>query len=265
MKRVLKGPPPRLLQNYLSINPVATWDQMRDDNAQGGYRAAHSCRDQAMSDQGEICAYCEQKMSLEGYSRPQVEHFHQKSDRGGSHNWSLDWRNMLAVCDGGSRSSKEDRIEHPLPQNLSCDAHKNHVKGLPVDCEGYLLNPLDIPPFPNLFVFDKATCCIKPNETACSLVELPENTYETTAELVARTIEILNLNCNRLFKKRQHHMWNIDHVKKVLRQRGISPTKMHEKLIYRFFGTKWPEFFATLRCCLGEAVESYLMSIDFKG
>ena len=87
----------------------------------------------------------------------------------------------------------------------------------------------------------------------------------TTTELVNQTIKILNLNCNRLTEKRQLLVRNIDHNKKVLRKKGIPPADMYENLVQRYFQRKWPEFFTTLRCCLGPAAEDHLLSIDFQG
>ena len=263
MKRVCKNRPgPQVLQDYTQAYPDATWDQMRND------KAAHDCRELATRDQHELCAYCEQKISTDDPLHCRIEHFHPKSDKTGMHNWSLDWGNMLAVCDGGSRASQEEQKTHPLPANLSCDAHKNHMiqmKKLPATCEGYLLNPLDVPSFPNLFALDKGIGYFKPDEISCATVEIPGNACGTTAELVNRTIASLNLNCERLAEKRRLLVVNIDKNKKVLRQKGISSTEVPEKLISRYFSAKWPEFFTTLRCCLGPATEDYLKSMHYRG
>ena len=160
MKRVAKSLPPQALLDYIGINPNSTWDQMSNDGLGNGLQAVHECREQAILDQKGLCAYCEQKISSKNPQRRRIEHFHPKSDDSGRHNWSLDWTNMLAVCDGGSASTQEERIINPLPENLSCDSHKNHVLqvgGLSTNCESYLINPLHIPAFPNIFKFNKAT------------------------------------------------------------------------------------------------------------
>ena len=263
MKRVCKSPSgPQTLQDYKLTYPDATWDQMRND------QAAHDCRDQASQDQHGLCAYCEQKITADDPLHCRIEHFHPKSDKDGTHNWDLDWENMLAVCDGGSGSSQEERKMHPLPANLSCDAHKNHMmqtRKLPVACEGHLLNPLSVPSFPNLFALDKGTGYFKPDEASCAVVEISDNACDTTAELVNRTITILNLNCERLAEKRRLLVVNIDQNKKTLRQKGISPAEMPEKLGSRYFSTKWPEFFTTLRCCLGPIAENYLKTLHYQG
>jgi hypothetical protein len=56
-------------------------------------------------------------------------------------NWALDWNNIFGVCIGGDDSDKK---LHPLPENLSCDSHKNHLvnkKQLPGACEKFLVMP----------------------------------------------------------------------------------------------------------------------------
>ena len=268
MKRVSKSAPPQTLVNYASAYPGATWDQMRDDNTNDGYTAARDCRIDAVRDQGGLCAYCESRISPDDPLHCGVEHFHSKADKGGNHNWSLDWQNMLAVCDGGSKRTQEDKALYPLPENLSCDAHKDHMVNrgkLATKCEGFLLNPTNAPAFPNVFSFHKGTGCLSPNAECCEGVEIPGNAYESTTELISHTIEFLNLNCDRLVERRRRLVVNIDRNKKELRARNISPADMPGKLIQRYFSVKWPEFFTTLRCCLGATVENYLISIYYQG
>jgi len=175
---------------------------------------------------------------------------------------------MLAVCDGGSGSSQDEQKTHPLPKNLSCDAYKDRLVqmgGLPVACEGYLLNPLDIPAFPQLFAFEKGTWCLKPDEEGCAFVDIPGNAYETTKELVSFTINNLNLNCDRLKDLRKRLVYNVERNIKKLRESGYKPADMPERLVQRYFRNKWPEFFTTLRCLLGDAAEEYLASINYQG
>jgi len=136
---------------------------------------------------------------------------------------------------------------------------------LPAACEGYLLNPRDIPSFPNLFTLDKGAGHFKPDEASCASVKIPGNTFGTTCELVSYTITALNLNCERLAEKRRCLVVNIDQNKKTLRLKGISPDKVPEKLLPRYFSVKWPEFFTTLRCCLATAAEGHLKNMDYQG
>ena len=268
MKRVCKGSPPQSLGVFVAANPEATWEDMSYDNTQGGARAAHDCRDKTIDDQNGLCAYCEQTVSSLAPMRRRLEHFHPKSDKSGAVNWGLDWGNMLAACDGGSWRVTDEEKSYPLPGNLSCDEHKNHmvITGkLSIECEGRLLNPLDAPAFPNVFLFEKGTWHLKPNEAACACVEIPGNVFQTTAELVSQTISILNLNCDRLADRRKLLVWNIERNKKTLRDKNIPHTEMQEKLVQRYFTKKWPEFFTTLRCLLGDAAEDYLALIEYRG
>lgn len=268
MKRVDKSfPCPQTLTKYAQDHPDSTWEDMRSDNPNGS-QAARECRDRTVQDQRGLCAYCEQKISAKDSLRCRIEHFHPKSDTSETRNWSLDWKNMLAVCDGGSRTSGEQPVVHPLPENLSCDAHKNRMiqtGKLSVACEGHLLNPLEIPAFPNLFALDKGTGYIKPDETSCAAVNIHGNACDTTTELVGRTIEILNLNCERLAEKRRILVVDIDQNKKRLREKGVLPAEMPGKLVSRYFNAKWPEFFTTIRCCLGHTAEAYLQSVNYQG
>jgi uncharacterized protein (TIGR02646 family) len=239
---------------------------MRNDNAGGGTQAAHDCRAQAVSDQYGLCAFCEQRISIDDPLHCHVEHFHPKSDR--SKNWGLNWQNMLAVCDGGSAASQKARQCWPLPDNLSCDAHKDRMiqtGTLPTDCDGWLLNPLDLPAFPNLFALDKGKGHLETENAACRTVVINGNRHSSTAELITNTIRVLNLNCERLAEKRRQLVVNVDQNKKMLRQKGIRPADMPEKLVSRYFNEKWPQFFTALRCCLGEAVEKYLQNMHFQG
>jgi hypothetical protein len=175
---------------------------------------------------------------------------------------------MLAVCDGGERTPAQGRTIHPLPANLSCDAHKNHALqsgDLPVDCEGRLLNPLDIPAFPNLFVLDKGMGHLDADDAVCRAMPMPDNKQASTSELVRCTIKVLNLNCERLAEKRRLLVVNIDRNKKTLRRKGIPPADMPRKLVARYFSAQWPEFFTAIRCCLGQAAEERLHETNFQG
>jgi uncharacterized protein (TIGR02646 family) len=213
MKIILKGDEPKSLFTYRQSNPKATWDQMKEDGLNNGRQAADDCRDQALADQEGLCAYCERKITKDRPNHCRVEHFHPKSDRSSTHNWDLDWNNMLACCDGGE---SEGSAESPLPDNLSCDAFKNHQinvrKKLPLQCDGLIINPLDIG-YENLFDFDKGTGRLKANQTACDRITIPGNKLTNTFELVTKTIEHLNLNCERLARDRRTVVKDIDQKK----------------------------------------------------
>ena len=268
MKRVLKGDAPHLLIEYTTVHPDSSWVEMSEDNTFKGSQAAHACRNQTVSDQFGLCAYCEQKISSAAPTRRRLEHFHPKSDNEVAHNWGLDWENMLATCDGGSWRVSEDELNYPLPDNLSCDEHKNHMVSrgkLPVNCEGYLINPLSMPAFPNLFSLEGGSWKLLADEKSCTNVTFAENTYFSTFELVCQTINILNLNCDRLVEERKQLVFNINRNIKTLRDKGYSPNEVPGQLVSRYFNEKWPKFFTTLRCFIGTAVDDYLKVEGYNG
>lgn len=264
MKRVLKSQDePDELRIYREYFPENTWEVMRDDPWHRGLEIPGICRERAIEDQFGLCAYCECKITSLEPAKCRVEHFHQKSDREGGYNWDLDWSNMLAACIGGAN---EEIL--PLPENLSCDAYKNHAvqKGkIPASCTGIILNPLCTPPFPCLFDIDKRNCKLIPNKENCEQVFVPGDLLQNTEELVQRTIDVLNLNCDRLLCERVKVFQDIERKKARLRKQGVAREQAFSRILSSYFYTRWPEYFTTIRCLLGEPAESYLQSIGFEG
>ncbi|MBF0551614.1 MAG: TIGR02646 family protein [Deltaproteobacteria bacterium] len=237
---------------------------MRNDPYFEGQEAYTQIRNQLLKDQGGICAYCELDISIRD-NRPlkcRVEHFHSKSDSTPSKNWALDWNNLLAVCNGGS--NPDVKVE-----NLSCDAHKDRMirKGkLSKACEGWILSPLQVNSFPNLFKVNHFSGKLEPDERACSeALPIQPNTLGSTRELVQNTIDMLNLNCDRLCQERRILIRTIEQGKKEQRKKGFSPTECIENLCKRYFHFRWHQFFSTIRACLGQAAEKYLQKIDYNG
>lgn len=258
MKRVVKGPEPPSLLDYRDAFHHSTWESMKDDAAHHGDLAYQDCRAQALADQHCLCAYCERTIEPDTPHRYRVEHFHSKADRSGQHNWALDWQNMLVCCDGGEQ---EGSWAEPLPENLSCDAAKNYHEQrghLAAPVEEALLNPLELPAFPNLFWFDKATCTLHPNAESCASAGVDTSK-------VQRTLDMLQLNCQRLTRLRHKILINIDQNKKVLRQKHIPLEEIDAQLVRRYFASGCPEFFTSLRCCLGQCAEEQLKRRNFAG
>ena len=247
MKRVEKSAEPQSLADFRAACPDATWDQMRNDALHNGQQAYADCRSQTGVDQRGLCAYCEIRLNENQAHKWRVEHIHPKSDDLAEHNWHLDWQNLLSVCNGGET---EGCAETPLPENLSCDARKKDSL--------LAINPLDIPAFPNVFAFDKATWYLHADPDACASAGLD-------ADKLEQSIEMLNLNCHRLARLRREVLFAIERRKKILRGKDYTPEKAAPKLASDFFQTQWPEFFTTIRCCLGPAAEEYLRSIDYTG
>lgn len=287
MKRCNKLNEPPSLATYRNAQPNSTWEAMKDDPWHGGQQAYHEIKQTLVQGQRGLCAYCELRIT-KGFSeteldasRPEqrVEHFHPKSDQNPNHNWALDWSNLWAVCHGGSQAplaglpANASTYLEPLAINLSCDAHKDQqitLGKLASDPKGYLLAPNDVVAFPQLFQFapDGAPEACLEN---CATVVIPNNRYADTATLVSRTIEHLNLGCNRLNRNRSKVKGQLIKQIELLRKRakGESPQNAMLKLARRIFSsdtnTLWPEYFTFLRWSLGKSAEEHLKSVQFMG
>jgi len=267
LKRVAGTAEPDELKNYREANPTCGWEAMRQD-AHG--RAVYDViRPRLIEGQGGICAFCEIEINNDDPTHCRVEHFHPKSDRATPHNWALDWNNMIAVCMGGSqRHHAEPYTKEPLPENLSCDAHKDKMiqsHRLEERCEGWIVNPLALPAFPRLFFLKKSTGELLADEACCAEVSLEGNKHPTTQALVEHTISMLNLNCDRLCEARKRILWHIERNKKQLRDAAKTPQQGMDELAHRFLRQRWPGFFTTIRFCLGAAAEQYLQNNGYRG
>ncbi len=215
-------------QNY----PQHHWDDFRNNNQGNNYQAVKNI---IFTDQGGLCAYCENEVNET--HRQRIEHFHPKADLSNQNrNWALDWTNLIGVCLGGS---DVDKSIHPLPANLSCDAHKDHLVGnnkLPIACENHLLNPLNLTAFPCLFDFDKRTGELRA-KADYDKIKIVQNQFGTVTELVEKTIEILNLNCDRLNKQRLAVLNQYN--KEIKKARQINDQEIHSKLATRWFQSRW--------------------------
>jgi uncharacterized protein (TIGR02646 family) len=271
VKKVLKGDEPPLLRSYRQMVPHGEWNQMRNDAHYGGQQAYKDCRIKSIGDQKGLCAYCEIAIHDNNPLRCRVEHFHPKSDTSTAHNWALDWQNMLGVCNGGGNPHQTAEGFHldPTKANLSCDAHKDKMiqaHKLTEDCEGWILNPLRIATSPALFRLEKSTGYLLPGIVACAASPLyTGNRHASVEALVQHTIEMLNLNCDRLAKARLRIIWDIEQNKKKQRQSGFNAQQGLSNLAQRYFRSYWPGFFTTIRLCLSQAAEAHLHAISYAG
>lgn len=258
MKKVQKTPvTPAQLAAFQKADPAATWERLR---AEGRTIYDELCT-RLQTDQGGLCAYCELAATKDAHSL-QVEHVVAKSYRDPACNWVLHWPNMLAVCTGGSRTAREqDRYREPLPDNLSCDQYKNHLVNtgsLGEDSRGIVVNPLDLPAFPPLVVVLHDGSLI-PHADACAQVEISPNAYPTTEELIAKSIEYLNLNCPRLCLARKEASKNVNNELKKCRAASLC-----DKFMALNNGRR-RQFFTVYRSRLGKAAEAYLAASGFQG
>jgi uncharacterized protein (TIGR02646 family) len=258
VKKINKSPLSNSLTQYARQNSQANWDDFRNYNQGNNYKQIKAL---IFTEQGCLCAFCENEVK-EAYKQ-RVEHFHPKSDKTNpNHNWALDWNNVTGVCIGGEGS---DKSTHPLPANLSCDAFKNHLINqgkLSEQCEGYLLNPLELPAFPCLFDFNKRTGKLEPKPNYEG-IEFQNNKYTSTAELVTKTIEHLNLNCDRLNEQRLEVLKIYN--QEIAKARKNNDKTIFTKLVQRWFQKRWISFFTTRRILLGEEAENYLKQINYDG
>lgn len=265
MKRINKMSGSNALIQYATDHPEGRWDDFRcHDGGMGPGGAYASIREQMIKDQGGLCGYCETQIADVAAHKQRVEHFHSKRDTEvGVKNWDLDWQNIFAVCIGGSDS---DQDTHLLPENLSCDAYKEHAIGkgqLPVACEGYVINPLEMPAFPRLMQFDRRTGKLTPDREACAQVNLAGNRLDSTESLVENTIRVLNLNCDRLNQQRREVLFAFERVVKAARK--ANDMEIFQKLCNRWFSIRWPTFFTTRRALLADHAEDYLSQAGYDG
>lgn len=270
MKRIRKGPEPDLLRVFRSIFAEGSWDDFRAWSSDDHPRAYLETRRLTILEQGGLCAYCEIDISDNDPLKCRVEHFHEKSDRSTAHNWALDWRNMLAVCNGGSHAhvTSPEFSMPPLKENLSCDAHKSRMieKGrLQQACEGWILNPLELVAIPSLFRLNKTNGHLMPDEDVCARITLPLNRHADTTLAVLHTIDMFNLNCARLATNRLKLFWELERRKKEQRSLGYLPHDAMRNILRRFWHRQWPGYFTVVRLALLPYSDEYLQLLDFAG
>ncbi len=261
MKKIFKNQlEPRELLNFREGNPNGNWDQLKDNRD-----VYSSCKNQIFIDQFYLCAYCECKIIVSDPLTTRIEHFHPKSDSTDlTKNWALVWDNLIGVCNGGDRPGLSN-YEAPLPQNLSCDAHKAHMDNLgklEKNCEGWILNPIYLMNFPCVFKINFENGCLSANESVCGTLNFQENRFKTAKELVENTIIVLNLNCDRLVKKR---VVVLREIERNIKKWRTSNQNVSQNLVSLYFGYQWRPFFTTIRLRLGNFAEEYLKSINFQG
>lgn len=269
MKKLFKSPPPNELTAYAATYPNNDWDGDFRNHATALQHPGDDFRaikQRLLADQGGLCGYCEKEIGHLNASLQRVEHYHLKSDTSNpAINWSLMWSNILMVCTGGEK----EKAQHPLPVNLSCDAHKNHrlnglaLAGITATLTNQI-NPLNIPASPSLFAFNMQSGELSPDQATCQVLAQAQGL--APAVVVAKiqsTIDLLNLNCDRLCLDRLKVRNQYNQQVKKARENNDLAFKQH--LAQRWFSKRWPSFFTTRRILLGSAAETYLQQIQFQG
>ena len=185
--RKLNEPTPGLGAYCGAVGDAVSWDEFRSHNSGESYR---ELRDALTQNQHGLCAYCE--IAIRGWRR-QIEHVIPQSDDELGKAKALDIANMVACCMGGTVPDDEDRYRRPVGHNTSC----GQAKGSQND-ESFI-DPRILPALSSLMrVIDNG------------LIEADKNACQTAGFLpdhVTRTIEILNLNAERLRSAREKR-WN---------------------------------------------------------
>lgn len=184
--RELNKPTTGLAEYLDTTSSDANWDGFRDHNAGVSYNELIK---KLIDVQHGLCGYCE--ITLIKLDR-QVEHVIPRKDPQHGASREVDITNMIACCKGGTspvfvsseKSSDEDRYIEPVKDNMSCGQEKGDHN------DANFLDPRKLPALPSLtkVLVDGR---IEVDEQACKSEGIP-------ATRVARTIEILNLNAERL-------------------------------------------------------------------
>lgn len=255
MHRINRPQEPAAFLGYRLQNPAErNWDTFSSTTAYSEARKA------LYRNQDGLCVYCEAHLPWdEEHDEPRkgcvrLEHFHAKADPDPTHNWMLDWKNIMMVC----MASGKDDARH-------CDARKEdvqngefHVDGVPPGYvfEGYILNPYEMPR-ERLFKFDEVTGELAPDVMVCKQVAVQGNKHATTEILVDRTIRVLNLNSRVLCRQRKAVHREYEQRRAVLRQRATK--SLNDLIAEEWFGDhRIRDFFTTRRCLLKVKAEPYI-------
>lgn len=257
MKKVRKDRwVPSRLYSYAKRNPCDTWGQFHHRDRKG-YRQV---KEQLLKDQHGLCAYCEISIKLaeeeDQVDDFRVEHFFPKSETDmESHNYHLDWRNMLGVCHGGSQPHvAEANIRYSAKKwDRSCDVPKG---GKAITHK--ILNPLHIPAEIRLFKYDSFTGEMFVDKETCP---------ERLRKKAKNTLRELNLNAPRLMRLRKAAVEVLeDQVEEGVRH-GLEMEEilsmLAEGLLVPDEDGAYPNFFTVIRWYLGEEGERVLAERNY--
>ncbi|ELI8400977.1 TPA: retron system putative HNH endonuclease [Yersinia enterocolitica] len=258
MKKINKEGEPNRLGVFRAAHPNALWERDKDSIGE----TFRCCRaryqetlQQLRTDQGNICAYCEQDL-MSGTNGAlddcRIEHFHPKSKQAqGEPNWSLEWSNLLAVCCGGNQSNvvnSEQRFDSN-PKNYSCDVPKGNKI-----LDTIILNPLKLPNL-NIWKFHRSTGELSVNEDLCLSLGLD-------VDMAHQTIKELNLNSPRLIRLRKTVLNNLNYLITERLKHGQTIEQAISFITISVFRKNragdWPSFFSAARFYLGQQAELVL-------
>ena len=242
--RRLEEPTPGLVTYLDCVGDDTDWDEFRSHGSGASYRELGA----ALADnQRGLCAYCE--MTIRG-RRHQIEHVIPRNALEHGHAKALDIANMLACCMGGTAQfgleedgeAGEDSYRKPVRHNMSCGQAKGDRE------EEAFIDPRTLPAVPSLAkVMENGR--IEVDEEAC-------RTTGFTPDHMARTIEMLNLNAERLRFAREKRWNNLVEVSEDIDDPEKMGAWIRSVLMPDEDGSLAP-FFTTTRCYfypLGELV-----------
>ncbi|MCE9732097.1 MULTISPECIES: retron system putative HNH endonuclease [Pectobacterium] len=162
----------------------------------------NSLKNEIITDQAGLCAYCEKALRDEGDNKPlgfKVEHFIPENSKtikkmiaagqpAPTTNYSLLWINLLGCCFGGEHARSASYIGSLTDEaNLSCDVPKsNH------NWSELILDPSqELPDDGTWFEFDEE-----------GLMNVSADCPIQYVDKARQSIEMLNLNCVRLTRLR---------------------------------------------------------------
>lgn len=224
---------PRLMREYREAHRGS-----RDWEAFRGTAAYGEAKDALIANQHGICAYCETRLSADR-TKVRIEHFHPKSDVADPHNWTLDWRNFMAVCMGGTNVPDRSSVYG----ELHCDASKGSDP-TPI------LNPYEMPP-ELLFKLTERNELV-PDVDICGRVGVAGAEGRSTLELVENTIRVLNLNCRELRGVRFALRRAYEDERRRLRNDPSTHRSIRQIISENWFaGGRRPSLWTTRRLLLG--------------
>ncbi len=213
-----------------------SWDRFKDD-WQHGKSAYEELKTLLPERQRHLCAYCEIQISA---ANRQIEHFQPRDDATGP-NRTLDYRNMLGCCLGGTdpQTRRENRVEprlNPMQEITSC----GQLKGSRRPGEAGIIDPRTLQPTHMIWEVS-VDGEISPKHVACQFAGV--HTNQATS-----TIAALGLNCRRLRNLRKGVWEGLSKAYGGRWEEGIPIAEMlevaveDEGQIAPFFTTIWSYF-----------------------
>lgn len=240
MKRVAFGAEPKVLADFRSANPAATWSQFKHEPGN------EVVFDTLASAQGFLCAYCEIGIDRRRL-RGEVEHFEPKSSASADRNFHLEFANLLACCEGGIHSWDTDRSLPPIAETRHCGALKGDTSPA-----GLILNPRSVPAHPTIW-----------RTTSQGRLEVDGNAClqaGVNPDLAATTLDALGLNRPVLVRLRAALLAALDGELAVLLDEEIPDYLVNRgaDLLVPTEAGHLSAFWSTIRAWVGPSIEPFL-------